>query len=246
MKWIIRHKEITESTNTDAWKLGMDGFPSGTVCVADAQTSGRGRMDRKWYSPAGKGLYISALIRPDIPSSSLGFLSFCAANAMLAAIQQAGAMSSAIKWPNDIVCNGKKVCGILSVCNATDEKPRFAVIGAGLNLKRGAYPEELSETAISLEETGVCVASDKILDSYLTNLASELDDLERDGFSGVRQRLTANCITIGREVFVSGTNSFRGTARDIGEDGGLIIDTDGKEISLLCGDVSVRGIHGYV
>ena len=246
MDWDILYVQRTGSTNEDLFQAGLSGAAEGRVLVAEEQTAGRGRMDRRWVSPRGAGLYVSVLVRPRLSIRRAGLLSFCAANAMRAAAAGAGLTDTRIKWPNDLVCEGKKICGILSACRARDGELDFAVIGTGLNLKRGSYPEELADRAGCLEDFGVTASREDVLQSYLDALEPQLRDLERGGET-VFQELRAHCVTLGRQVQVSGETNLTGIARDIGPEGELIVETaDGVLHPVVAGDVSVRGIMGYV
>ena len=247
MRWEIRRTEVTGSTNDDAFELGKRGGADGIAVVAGQQTRGKGRIGREWYSPAGAGLYVSALVRPRLRIREAGLLSFCAANAMTEAVRRAGGAEAMIKWPNDIVMRGRKICGILSACQAAGEGLDFAVIGAGLNLELGAYPEELRERAACLAEFGIRPEREDLLNSYLEALDREICEMERDGFEPVRKRLAERCVTLGKRVSVSGGQTADGFAEGIGVEGELILRTDeGETVKVLCGDASVRGIMGYV
>ena len=246
MKWKVLFVKSTGSTNEDLLKMGKEGEPGGTVLVAEEQTAGRGRMTRKWFSPAGAGLYVSVLVRPKIPADQAGLLSFCAANAMRTAIAETGLTETGIKWPNDLVARGKKICGILSSCQAEKGMLEFAVIGLGVNLLHTAYPPDLTEKAGSLEEMGVRVGREDLLYSYLRYLEQQLRALETDGMAVIEETKN-HCATLECEVLVSGIQEIRGVAKDIDRNGELIVEiADGTLLPVRTGDVSVRGVMGYV
>lgn len=246
MEWRIMYLEETGSTNADAAEAGRKGEAAGLVVTAGKQTAGRGRMNRSWYSPSGAGLYCSVLLRPALSAEQAGLLSFCAANAMTEAVRAAG-FDAGIKWPNDVLCQERKICGILSVCDAAGGRLRFAVIGSGLNLRRGAYPEELRERAACLEEFGKVPEKEVLLRDYLAALEREVRDLEEQGFEPVRKRYEARCVLTGRQVRVLGREETAGTVTGIGHAGELKLQMpDGQERDFLTGDVSVRGVKGYV
>lgn len=246
MQWDIRRVRETGSTNEDAFALGRACAPAGIVCVADSQKRGRGRLNRTWYSPPGAGLYCSVLLRPALSLTDAGLLSFCAALAMADAVRTCGLQVS-VKWPNDIVFEGRKVCGILSACDGDAEKLRFAVIGSGLNLLPGSYPEELEDRAACLADFGIHADRDLLLNRYLDRLAETVSLLENEGFSPIRSRLEKICCLISRPVIVSGGQQAEGIAEGIGSRGELLLRTaGGKLLSVTCGDVSVRGVEGYV
>ncbi len=246
MKWDIRRAQETGSTNEDAFALGKAGAPAGIVCIAETQTRGRGRMDRSWFSPPGAGLYCSVLLRPSLSLPDAGLLSFCAALAMTGAVRETG-LQAAVKWPNDIVCGGRKICGILSACDGENGRVRFAVIGAGLNLFPGSYPEELRGRAACLADFGIRPDKEAILQHYLDGLSQTVEILEKEGFAPLRRSLSEICVLLSGPVKVSGSRSLEGIAEGIGEHGELLVRTAGGElIPVTCGDVSVRGENGYV
>ena len=246
MRWDIRWAESTGSTNEDAFALGKSGAPAGVVCAAGSQSRGHGRMDRAWYSPPGVGLYCSVLLRPSLSMEDAGLLSFCAALAMTDALWASG-LHALVKWPNDIVFSGRKLCGILSSCEGSSGRLHFAVIGSGLNLRAGSYPEELRHRAACLEEFGVSADRDLLLRRYLEALAASVDTLEKDGFLPLRRRLEERSVFLSRPVLVTGGQQAAGIAEGIGEHGELLLRMpDGSVLPVTCGDVSVRGMNGYV
>ena len=246
VQWDIRRVRETGSTNEDAFILGKTGAPAGIVCVADCQSRGRGRMNRSWFSPPGVGLYCSVLLRPAVTLRNAGLLSFCAALAMTDAVRSFGLQVS-VKWPNDIVFDGRKVCGILSVCEGDADSLSFAVIGSGLNLLTGSYPEELRSRAACLADFGIFVDRNDLLHRYLEALSEAVNTLENEGFDMLRRRLEALCALISRPVVVSGGQQAEGVAEGIGMHGELLLRTaDGSLLPVTCGDVSVRGVNSYV
>lgn len=239
--WDIRVTDETVSTNDDAMAIARSGGPSRTVCVARRQTGGHGRFDRVWFSPAGKGLYCSVILRPSLPAEHFGLLSFCAATAMAETVR------AEIKWPNDIIMNGRKICGILSSWGYDRNSEAFAVIGSGLNILAGSYPPELAEKAACLEDFGMDEPWDAILSRYLPLLESSVQELETRGFAEVRRRLEERCVILGKPVLVSGGQQAEGLAEGIGPQGELLVRlSSGSLVSVTCGDVSVRGVNGYV
>ena len=246
MQWEIRKAAETGSTNEDAFALGKSGAPAGIVCTAESQSRGRGRLNRSWFSPPGAGLYCSVLLRPRLSLQEAGLLSFCAALAMTETLRDSG-LPTGIKWPNDIVCEGRKVCGILSACDGDAAGLRFAVIGSGLNLDPGSYPDELRDRAACLADFGVFPDRDVLLNRYLDSLSAWVGTLETEGFSPLRRRLEICCVSLSRPVRVSGGQQAEGIAEGIGDHGELLLRTpDGDLLPVTCGDVSVRGVNGYV
>jgi len=246
VQWEIRRTEETGSTNEDALLLGRSGAPAGTVCVAERQLRGRGRMDRSWFSPSGVGLYCSVLLRPSLAPDDAGLLSFCAALSMVDTIRSFG-LEASVKWPNDIVFDGRKLCGILSVCDLDSSTLRFAVIGSGLNLLPGSYPDELQNRAACLADFGFRPDREILLRRYLDSLDDIVSILEKDGFHPLRYRLEEVSVQLSRPVRVSGGQQAEGIAEGIGDHGELLLRLeDGSLLPVTCGDVSVRGVNGYV
>lgn len=246
---IIRLKTV-DSTNAFLNRLGREGAPEGTVCVADEQTAGRGRMDRIWHSPAGQGLWMSILLRPSVTMKDAGLLSFCAALAVSDALGSVSNIDAGIKWPNDLVCNGKKICGILSSCSLMPDGTYHAVVGMGINLKKNAYPEELNDRATSAEEeNGRMPDTEALIHSCRERIMHYKHFLETGRKGQLIDKITERCVTLRKMVIVSGNGrkEIMGIAESIGPDGELIVACeDGHYEKIICGDVSVRGVMGYV
>ena len=240
LEWDIRWAKETGSTNEDAYVLGKNGAPAGIVCAAESQTAGRGRLDRTWFSPPGAGLYCSVLLRPSLSPENANLLSFCAALAMTDALRAAG-LPVMVKWPNDIVYENRKLCGILSACSCSGCCLSFAVIGSGLNLRSCSYPEELRLRAASLEDFGIFCNRDQLLLDYLNALSSYVGTLEKKGFEPLRVQLEKVCVSLSHAVRVSGGQQAEGTAEGIGSHGELLLrQQDGSLLPVTFGDVSVR------
>jgi BirA family transcriptional regulator, biotin operon repressor / biotin---[acetyl-CoA-carboxylase] ligase len=140
------------STNTAAMAAAADGAPEGSVFLAEEQTAGRGRGANSWQSPRSTGIYCSAVVRPTLPPSEVLILSLAAGLAVRAAIQQVDTrVSTDLKWPNDILIGGKKVCGILTEMNAEATRVRYIVVGIGINVNQSSFPKELQATSLRLE-----------------------------------------------------------------------------------------------
>ena len=246
VQWDIRRIKETGSTNEDACTLGRAGSPAGIVCIAESQSRGRGRLNRSWFSPPGAGLYCSVLLRPSIDIKMSGLLSFCAALAMTDTLRSFD-VPALVKWPNDIVLDGRKLCGILSSCDGDSSGLRFAVTGCGLNLLPGSYPDDLKDRAVCLAEYGFHPDREILLQRYLDALAQNVSILEKCGFSPLRIRMETVCALLSKPVHVSGGQKAEGIVEGIGNQGELILRlADGQLLPITCGDVSVRGENGYV
>ena len=151
--WVAKevlYFDTIDSTNTKAQELAEKGYPSGTLVVADKQESGKGRRGRSWVSPSGTGIFMTLMIKPDINPNNASMLTLVAALAVAKAITSVTGEEALIKWPNDIVVNGKKVCGILTEMNAQFDYINHIVVGIGINVHNESFPEEISQMASSL------------------------------------------------------------------------------------------------
>ncbi len=243
----VNHYEHTlTSTNTVLKEMARQGAPHGSVCLCECQTAGRGRLDRTWSSPEGQGVWISVLLRPDIAPESAPLITFCVALAMTQAVRETAGIDARIKWPNDVVAQRRKLCGILLEMGF-DASGMYVVAGAGLNVRRGAYPPELADRAVSVEELADAPDRSVIVAEYLAALEKALGRLEREGFEGIEADYRAQSCTLGSAVRVIGAEDFTGVAEAIDGTGALLVRReDGALQRVLAGDVSVRGVMGYV
>ena len=243
----VNHYEHTlTSTNAVLKDMAKQGASHGSLCLCECQTAGRGRMDRSWSSPEGQGVWLSVLLRPDVPAGQAPLITFCCALAMAKSIREVTALDAHIKWPNDLVLNGKKLCGILLEM-VFDAQGYAVAAGTGLNIRRGAYPDELADRATSIEEWAAVPDRGAIVAAYLRALEDALSAVEKHGFAGIAEDFRRECITLGKNVHVLGTDDdFTGVAEDIDETGALLVRTDSELRRVLAGDVSVRGVMGYV
>lgn len=243
----INHYEQTlTSTNAVLKDMAKQGAPHGSLCLCECQTAGRGRMDRQWSSPEGQGIWLSVLLRPTLKPEDAPLITFACALAMSKAVHQVTALNARIKWPNDLVLNGRKLCGILLEMGF-DAQGMYIVAGTGLNIRRGAYPDELADRAISIEECAAVPDRGAIIAAYLSALEEAVSAIEQQGFAGIAEAYRAASITLGSQVNVSGAAELSGIAEDADASGALLVRTsDGVLHRVLAGDVSVRGVMGYV
>ncbi len=241
-----------DSTNNYAKKLADEGAPHGTVVLSEYQTDGRGRQGKNFSSPKGKGLYLSALLRPDCPPLDVINLTAWTAVAVCDAIEQIIGERPGIKWTNDIILHGKKLCGILTEMGLEAESGQlqYVVIGVGINVSQNEqdFSGELSPIAISAEQaTGrkirradlaaaVIRALDRMVQDFPTEKQTYLD------------RYRADCLTVGHEVRLIQKGSTEiAFAQSIDDDLALVVrKEDGTEDTVTAGDVSVRGLLGYI
>lgn len=238
----IFYRPVTESTNNDAKRLAQEGAPNGTLAIAERQQGGRGRMGREWNSPEG-GIWLSVVLRPELSPADAPKLTIMTAVAVADAIFQSAGICANIKWPNDILVDGKKVCGILTEMSAEMDAINYVIIGIGINVNNDNFPDELRDKSASLKQLkGVEVSRIRVLASLLEKLESYYLMAEREGFEKIFDRWRELCINLGKNVRIVGKNvSFEGTAIDIDSAGALLVKTSsGKIERVLSGDVSLR------
>jgi BirA family biotin operon repressor/biotin-[acetyl-CoA-carboxylase] ligase len=238
---ILRFESLP-STNLEAARQAIAGAAEGVCVVAREQTAGRGRLQRHWVSPKNAGLYFSIIIRPQFEQSIWPLLTLMAAVAVHDALLEACEIATDIKWPNDILVNDKKLCGILAETVETPQG-RAVVVGIGINLTIGSLPPELESVATSVE--AACNQkpdSQVVLDALVRALASRYEVLNRaDGPKEIiRQWCALSSYSEGKLVRVSENNeSFVGTTRGLQRDGALRVETDNGEIRIVrAGDVT--------
>lgn len=234
----------TPSTNSAAFRMAEEGAPEGTVVMADAQTGGKGRLGRTWASPGGVNLYCSIVLRPPIQPMAASQLTFLSVVAVARAIESLTPLSPRIKWPNDILVDGKKVAGLLNEMSAETDKVNFVVLGIGVNLNMTAdqFPEDLRNPATSLFlETGNKVSRA----DFARNMLQELDDIYgeflREGYGPVRREWLLRSRLAGERVSVTDNNRvISGRVTGIDEYGALLLEgDDGAGIQVLAGDVKI-------
>lgn len=230
----------TVSTNATAFRLAEEGAEEGTAVIADCQSGGKGRLGRVWASPQGVNLYCSVILRPDIKPVAAPQLTFLSAVAVARAIERLSDLKPRIKWPNDILVDGKKVAGLLNEMSAETDKVNFVVLGIGVNINMRAeqFPADLRHPATSVFlETGKTVSRT----AFTRVLLEELDDLYRqfvnEGYAPVRKEWLEKSRLEGAVVTVTDNGSSRsGRVRGIDEYGALILE-NGEQI--LSGDVVI-------
>lgn len=248
---LIFYKE-TGSTNNDAKRLAGEGAVSGTLVVADRQLAGRGRRGRTWISPEGEDIYMSLLLRPECMVDRASSLTLVMAMSVLEAIDELdGIGECAIKWPNDIVINGKKVCGILTEMSVEMDAIHYVVIGVGINSNRTDFDDEIKNTATSLMLEGdrrVNRAGLIARTMYFFEKNYGLFEKTHD-MTHLSEKYNGRLANRDREVRVLDPGGeFDAVAKGINNKGELIVvrKDDNKEQAVYAGEVSVRGIYGYV
>jgi BirA family biotin operon repressor/biotin-[acetyl-CoA-carboxylase] ligase len=237
--------EQTTSTNDVIEKLARDGVKEGVVVFAESQTKGRGRLGRKWISPAHKGLWFSILLRPDLRPQETTQLTVASATALRRAIAAETNLHPEIKWPNDILIGGKKVAGILTELSAELDKVRHVIMGIGIDVNLGTneLPVELRKTATSLKiELGETISRAELAVAILRELDADYARICTGRFAEVADEWEENCTTIGKNVTVQiGDRKIRGCAESLDDDGALLLRTEhGRLEPITGGDVTLE------
>lgn len=239
--------DVVDSTNTYLKHAAAEGAVHGSVAVADTQTAGRGRMGRTFQSPKGKGLYLSVLLRPALPAEMLMRSTGMAAVAAMRAIERISGAKAAIKWTNDLVLNGRKLCGILAETVMTGETTAL-IIGVGINVHhaRDDFEGEVADIATSLAAEGYHVERSQLAAALIEELYHLHDRLGGE-IEAYLQEYRSRCVTTGKEVRLLWTEGQEcAFAEDVDENFGLVVRrSDGKVITVKTGEVSVRGLYGY-
>lgn len=252
-EWVAKevlYFDTIDSTNTKAQELAEKGYPSGTLVVADKQESGKGRRGRSWVSPSGTGIFMTLMIKPDINPNNASMLTLVAALAVAKAITSVTGEEALIKWPNDIVINGKKVCGILTEMNAQFDYINHIVVGIGINVHNESFPEEISQMASSLmiEAGGKRFHRAQIIAETMSYFEQYYDTfLKTQDLSALVREYDELLVNRNKSVRVLDPKEpFDGKAMGITPKGELIVDTWESRKLVSSGEVSVRGIYGYV
>lgn len=246
----IIYLERTGSTNEDAKRLGAEGAKEGTIVVADCQESGKGRRGRNWVSPPGINLYFTLLLKPEFAPEQASMLTLLMALSVAQALKKEAAVRPGIKWPNDIVLGQKKVCGILTELTMEAGRIQSVVIGVGINMYQTEFTERIRSTATSLALEGAGQVERMDLLHVIMNdfEANYQVFLKNRNLSGLKDAYESFLVNRGKEVRVlDPVGEYTGIALGIDEKGELLVKLgDGRIERVYAGEVSVRGIYGYV
>lgn len=243
------YKDTVDSTNLVIKRAALCGASHGTVAIAEQQTAGRGRRGRSWVSEPGVNLYFSMMLCPDFPTRKAAMLTLVMALAVAQAVRHEG-LDAKIKWPNDVVIDGKKICGILSELYLKEDDSFYVIIGTGINVNQEEFPGEIKKTAASLKSAGGRqVSREELLSSVLHFFSEYYGRFVQDGdLSGLRREYESLSVNCDAEVEVMDPKgAWNGTAKGINDTGELLVRRkDGHVEAVFAGEVSVRGIYGYV
>lgn len=243
----VLHFETIDSTNDYAKKIGNE-LRDGSVIISEEQTKGKGRLGRVWESKAGEGIWMSIILKPNIIPNKAPFITLIAGASIVKALNILG-VDAKIKWPNDITINNKKLSGILTELSAEIERVNYIVVGIGMNVKDTDFEEELKDKATSLYKENYNVSRIDIVKEILCQFEKlYLDYIEKDDKKEVLDICRQYSAIINKEIYVI-KNDQKELVDCIGinEEGNLIIkNKDGKLEEIMSGEVSIRGVKGYV
>lgn len=241
----IRVFEQTASTNDIVEKLARDGVKEGVVVFAESQTKGRGRLGRKWISPPRQGLWFSLLLRPKLRPQAATQLTVAAATALFRAIRDVAGSAPEIKWPNDILIKGRKVCGVLTELSAELDNIKHLILGIGVDVNQSTaeFPPELRKIATSLKsETGRHIHRAELAAAILRELDRDYALITAGDFQRVADEWQQQCTTIGQRVSIQiGAQTIQGHAEALDDDGALLVRTQhGRLERVIGGDVTLQ------
>ena len=248
-KKIIYYKQL-DSTNIEMARLAAQGCERGTVVVAEEQTAGKGRSGRSWESPAGENIYMSILLRPDCKPEKAPMLTLAMAYSVAQVIRELGFSEVQIKWPNDLVLSGKKICGILTEMHLNGSEIDYVVVGIGINVNTRKFSSDLEDKATSLFlESGREFARESIVENIVDKFEHVYQQFEKvQDLSFLMEDYNAMLVNAEKEVRVlEPGNEYTAYAQGVNSRGELIVRTaDGEDKTVYAGEVSVRGVYGYV
>ena len=237
----IVHYFRIDSTNTVALRMASSGAPDGTVVLAEEQTAGRGRFGRAWYSEKSSGIYVSIILRPELAPSAAPVLTLMAGVAAQAAIERATGLAADIRWPNDLLLNGKKLCGILTEMNAEVDRLHAVVIGIGINVNHRDIPDELRSIATSLRlEGGKVYSRAQILVGLLREIEQYYRILLKEGNQTIIDRwMAVSSYAQGKRIrILTGNGEFQAVTAGLEPTGALRVRRDdGREEPLVAGEI---------
>ncbi|EHM41653.1 biotin--[acetyl-CoA-carboxylase] ligase [Anaeroglobus geminatus] len=239
----IVYRERADSTNTLAKELADKGAVEGTVVTAEEQSGGKGRLERSFYSPYAKGLWFSVILRPPFPPIEVSKITLLAAVAVTRTLHRFGLAGCVIKWPNDLLVNGRKIVGILTELSATMEQVGYVVLGIGINttVTLDEMPEEIRAGATSFAAEGIIVSRNELWRAVMESLEKYYEKAKKEGFSSILDEWRILSSTLGKTVEVTlPRETLIGRAVDIDGDGNLLVMSEKGMERVVAGDVRVR------
>lgn len=245
----ISYHDRIDSTNSEAGRLAQNGAASGMLVLAEEQECGKGRRGRSWMTVHGSAVAMSLIVRPDILPARASMLTLVMGMAVALACRECCGVEAMIKWPNDVVANGKKICGILTEMSSEIDYIRYIVIGAGINTHVENFPQELADTAVSLHElTGKVPDRARLIAACLKHFERYYGVfLQTQDFTGLRETYNGMLAGIKEGVRVlEPSGEYTGISEGINEMGELLVKRENGTVErVYAGEVSVRGIYGY-
>ena len=246
----LHFQRITGSTNLLAKQAGEEGAPHGALFVADEQTAGRGRRGRSWQSPPGANIYFTILLRPDFQPNQASMLTLVMAHSVAAAVRRLTGLEPGIKWPNDVLLEDRKICGILTEMSLEREYIHYVVCGVGINVALQDFPEEIREHATTVEAVcGRHISKGELLQYVMEAFERDYDAFSLAGdLTPLLESYNRMLVNRDRSVRVlDPKGEWEGIARGINSRGELLVENaEGAVTAVYAGEVSVRGIYGYV
>ena len=230
------------STNEFAYSRALHDDSEGTLVIAEQQSKGRGRKSRTWDSPFNKGLWFSLILRPRLPASRAGLVPYLAGVSLVEAVENITGLKPVVKWPNDLLLNGRKFCGILSEVEFENSTIKFIILGIGINInhKKNEFPEDFREQATSLRiESGSRIDRVEFLAEALFRLEENFNDMKEKGFKNIIKKWKKNCPQLGKEVVIFQDDyHYQGIFEELDDEGCLLLRTqDGELKKIVAGDI---------
>lgn len=251
-KWLaktILYAKQMDSTNIKAKQLGETDAENGSLVITECQTKGRGRKGKVWASPANVNGYFTILLRPELLAEKAAMITLVSALALAGAIREACGLETMIKWPNDVIANGKKLCGILTESSTDLEYINYVVVGIGVNMNQTEFPEEIRQMASSIRlETGDFVNRAQLMGMFFDKFEQYYEQfLMKEDLSDLMEEYNMLLVNRGREVRIIDKGLERVmTALGIDAYGALLVENEnGLQERIISGEVSVRGLYGY-
>lgn len=240
---------VIDSTNNKAKRMAEEGASHGTLVIADEQTGGRGRRGRSWKTPPGSAIAMTLILRPPLPPERASMITLVMGMAVASACRELLGIPESIKWPNDVVIDGKKICGILTEMSAEMDDIHYLVIGVGINVNIEEFPEEIRGVATSLSlKAGHSVNRASVICGCMKYFERYYETfLETGDLSGLKDAYNRMLVNMDTEVRVlEPGNEYCGISRGINEKGELLVEREDHTVeAVYAGEVSVRGVYGY-